>query len=191
MSKPSKEHWSAAKRVLRYIKGTLDHGLVFERSDDFQLIGYSDADWAGDLHSRKSTSGYIFKLGECMISWKSHKQPVVALSTTEAEYIALCTATQEGVWLRHLLESVGQGQNGPTRILEDNQGAVYLSKNPRDHPRTKHIDIKYHYVRDTVNENIMNIIKCDTKDMVADIFTKSLPRPAFQKHRAAMSVGPC
>ena len=126
-----------------------------------------------------------------MISWKSQKQSVVALSTTEAEYIALCTATQEGVWLRLLLENVGQEQNGPTTIYEDNQGAICLSKNPRDHSRTKPIDKKYHFVRDTMSRNIVDVIRCESKRMLADVFTKGLPKPAFEKHRATMRVGPC
>ena len=191
MSKPSKDHWGGAKRVLRYLKGTINLGLTFKRSSDFQLVGYSDADWAGDVDSRKSTSGYIFKIGDCMISWKSQKQSIVALSTTEAEYTALCSATQESVWLRRLLESINQRQNGSTTIFEDNQGAIYLSKNPRDHARTKHIDIKYHYTRDAVQRNIVNIARCDTKQMLADIFTKGLPKAAFCKHREAMKLGPC
>ena len=97
MAKPNNEHWSAAKRVLRYLKGTLDVGIVYRKSDNFELVGYSDADWAGCVDSRKSTSGYVFMLGGNVISWTSKKQPGVALSTTEAEYIALCLATQEAM----------------------------------------------------------------------------------------------
>ena len=93
MSRPNKVHWVAAKRVLRYVKGTLDLGLKFERSNKFELVGYSDADWAGDVDTRKSTSGYVFMLGKAIVSWASKKQSVVALSTTEAEYAALCSAT--------------------------------------------------------------------------------------------------
>ena len=191
MAKPSSEHWVAAKRVLRYIKGTVNVGLVFRKSDKFDLVGYSDADWAGDVDSRKSTSGYVFMLGNSVISWTSKKQPVVALSTTEAEYIALCLATQEAVWLRRLLASVGQNQKESTKIFEDNQGTIHISKNPRHHPRTKHIDIKYHYVRESVQKNVINVVHCDTNRMVADTFTKGLPKPAFEKHRASMNVGPC
>ena len=188
MSKPNKEHWAAAKRVLRYIKGTLQFGLYFERSDNFELIGYSDADWAGDVDTRKSTSGYIFMLGKATVAWASKKQSVVALSTTEAEYIALCSATQEAVWLRRLLQSLREGQARPTTIFEDNRGAISLSKNPKDHTRTKHIDIKYHYVRDAVQNNEIDIQPCETKQMIADNLTKGLPKPAFEKHRNAMNV---
>ena len=100
MANPNKEHWTGVKRVLRYVKGTSNYGLVYRYSDEFTLTGYSDADWAGDEATRKSMSGYIFKLGECAISWGSKKQSVVALSTTEAEYITLSLACKEAVWLR-------------------------------------------------------------------------------------------
>ena len=125
---------------VRYIKGTLNFGLRFEACApaDFRLHGYSDADWAGCGETRKSTSGQIFKLGKCAISWRSRKQSIVALSTTEAEYVALCEASQEAVWLRRLLGDIGFTQNTPTVVFEDNQGAIALSQNPKDHSHTKH-----------------------------------------------------
>ena len=127
-------------------------------------------------------------LGKATVAWASKKQSVVALSTTEAEYIALCSATQEAVWLRRLLQSLREGQARPTTIFEDNRGAISLSKNPKDHTRTKHIDIKYHYVRDAVQNNEIDIQPCETKLMIADQLTKGLPKPAFEKHRNAMNV---
>ena len=126
-----------------------------------------------------------------MVAWASKKQSVVTLSTTEAEYIALCSATQEAVWLRRLLESLRQGQARPTTVHEDNRGAISLSKNPKDHARTKHIDIKYHYVRDAVQKNYINVEHCETKRMIADTLTKGLPKPAFEQHRNAMNIGAC
>ena len=189
MAKPNMERWSAAKRVLRYLKGTLDVGIIYRKSENFELVGYSDADWAGCKDSRKSTSGYVFMIGGNVISWTSKKQPVVALSTTEAEYIALCSATQEAIWLRRLLQSIGQAQNNPTTIYEDNQGEISMSKNSRHHSRTKHIDIKYHFVRETTLKNITHIVHCTTDEMVADTFTKGLPKPAFQKHRRSLNIG--
>ena len=191
MSRPNKEHWVAAKRLLRYVKGTLELGLKFERSNNFELVGYSDADWAGDVDTRKSTSGYVFMLGQAVVAWASKKQSVVALSTTEAEYIALCSATQEAVWLRRLLEGLQEGQARSTTIFEDNQGAICLSKNPKDHSRTKHIDIKYHYVRHAVQKEDIDVRHCETKRMIADTLTKGLPKPAFEKHRDAMNIGAC
>ena len=193
MVRPGKEHWSGVKRVLRYLKGTLDFGLRFEAStsENFRLQGYSDADWAGCAETRKSTSGQLFKVGNCSVSWRSRKQSIVTLSTTEAEYVALCDAAQEAVWLRRLLGDIGFVQNQPTLIHEDNQGAKCLSQNPKDHTRTKHIDIKYHYIREKVAEKHLAVQHCVTGDMTADTLTKGLPKPAFEKHRAGMGVHRC
>ena len=191
MGKPNKEHWIGVKRVLRYLKGTPRYGLVYRKSKDFKLVGYSDSDWAGCLESRKSTSGYVFLLGNSVISWASKKQPVVALSTTEAEYIALCLAAQEAVWLRRLLKSVQLEQKEATKICEDNQGAISISKNPRDTQRTKHIDIRFHFVRESIHKNVLTIEKCESRDQIADTLTKSLPRLAFEKLRNAMNISTC
>ena len=190
MKSPSAEHWSAVKRVLRYVKGTLHLGLRFTHSESFKLIGYSDSDWAGCIESRKSTSGLVFRVGSSTISWSSKKQSVVALSSTEAEYIALCSAAQETVWLRKLFADVDMAQPEPTTVYEDNQGAICLSKNPTNHSRTKHIDVKYHYIRGMVETGIMKVDYVSTGDMVADTLTKALPRPSFEKHRLAMGVEP-
>lgn len=130
-------------------------------------------------------------LGNAVISWASKKQSVVALSTTEAEYIALCSASQETVWLRRLLESVRVRQVGPTTVFEDNQGTIFLSKNPKDHSRTKHIDIKFHYVRQAVQKGEIDVRYCETKRMIADTLTKGLPKPAFEKHRGSMNIETC
>ena len=121
MKNPGKEHWIGIKRVLRYIQGILNFGLKFCGSDSFQLSGYSDADWADCVESRKSTSGQVFRLGDSIISWRSKKQPVVALSSTESEYIALCSPAQETVWMRNLLKDIGLKQADATMIYEDNQ----------------------------------------------------------------------
>ena len=190
MARPGPEHWTGVKRIFRYIKGTLDFGLKYVASDkgDLSLQGYSDADWAGDVSTRKSTSGYVFKLGGATISWKSKRQSVVALSSTEAEYVALSSAAQETVWLRHLLSSIGFEQSHPTILYEDNQGAIALSKNPKDHPRTKHIDIKYHYIRECMEKKEAQLIYCTTEDMLADILTKGLPKVRYQHLRSLLGV---
>ena len=193
MVSPGSEHWSGVKRVLRYVKGTLNYGLTFRSSDDFQLHGYSDADWAGCTDTRKSTSGQVFRLGDSTISWRSRKQSIVALSSTESEYVALCESAQEVVWLRNLLKDIGFKQEKPTStvVYEDNQGAIALSQNPKDHSRTKHIDIKFHYIREQISKGNVELQYCATADMLADTLTKGLPKPAFEKFRAGMGIHPC
>ena len=143
------------------MKGTVDFGLKFSCTDNEnpQVVGYSDADWAGDLDTRRSTSGYVYQIGQSRVSWCSKRQGTVAKSTTEAEYVALSQATQEAVWLRRLLSEIGYLTNTPTTVFEDNQGAIELSKNARFHNRTKHIDVAHHFVR----ERILNEIQCGEK----------------------------
>ena len=152
------------------------------------LLGYSDADWGGDLSTRKSTSGYLFKLCGGIVSWKTKKQPVIALSSTKAEYIALCSATQEAVWLRRLLESIGFAQQEPTTTYEDNQGAIALSKNTKNHAQTKHIDIRYHYIREAIEKNNIMLEYCPTEQQTADILTKGLAKERFQKLRSMKGI---
>ena len=135
-------HLTAAKR---YLKGTQDLTITYFKTQDDELVGYSDAHWAGDKDSRRSTSGHLFLLGEGAIVWSRKKQTSVGLSTVEAEYIALCLATQEAVWIRQLYNELGQTPSEPTLIMEYNQGAMAVAQNPVNHKRTKNIDIKYHY----------------------------------------------
>eukprot|EP00794_Sanderia_malayensis_P016556 gene16556-biopygen13988 len=189
MSKPSKEHWQGVKRILRYIKGTLDYGLIFDANNtELMLSGYADADWASDAQLRKSTSGYIFQLAGSTISWRSQKQSVVALSTTEAEYVSLSSASQEAIWLRRLLKDLLIDVSKPTTIHEDNQGAICLTKNTKAHSRAKHIDIKYHFIREKVQNKEIELTYCPTDKMIADIFTKALPRPKFEELRSLMGI---
>ena len=187
MSQPSENHWSGVKRILRYIKGTLNFGLKFTAGDGV-LRGYSDADWAGDFDTRRSTSGYAFKIGNATVSWSSKRQATVAKSTAEAEYVALSYATQEAVWLRQLLNDVGFGTNSPTIIFEDNNGAIDLSRNAKYHNRTKHIDISHHFVRERVKSKEIDVVHCPSKDMVADVLTKGIPRVQFYKLRDLLGV---
>ena len=159
----------------------MDCGFKFEAQDkgSIELHGYADADWAGDVETRKSYSGYLFQIDNATISWRTKKQTVIALSSTEAKYVSLCSATQETIWLRNLLESIGFKIHIPTTIYEANQGARALLKNPRRHPRTKHIDIKYHYVREATEKEDIELEYCPTDIMFADILTKALPRTRF------------
>jgi hypothetical protein len=182
-SKPTKTHWTALKRVLRYLKGTMKHGILYSQNESAVCVGFSDADWAGDINDRKSTSGYLFQMSGGAVTWKSQKQSCVALSTAEAEYIALSSATQESVWLRNLTSELGSPAETPTTIYEDNQSAIAMTKNPQFHGRAKHIDIKYHFIRENVNNGIIKLEYCPTEEMTADIFTKGLSREQFCKLR--------
>ena len=175
---PSINHWKAVKRIFRYLKGTINYELTYIKQNDIKLEGFADADWAGDIDSRRSTSGYIFKMNG-IISWKSSKQSCIALSTVEAEYVSLGEAAKEAKWLIKLLNQIKVKIELPITIFEDNQGTIKLAENPVFHKRTKHIDTRIHFVRNLIENNIINVEYCPTKDMVADILTKSLHYPAF------------
>jgi hypothetical protein len=192
MSNPSKEHWAGIKRILRYVKGTLNHGLKFTgNGDDHELYGYSDANWAGDVDTRRSVSGYVFKVANSTISWCSKKQATVAKSTTEAEYVSLSHASQEAIWMRRLLCDIGCKTDQPTLLYEDNQGAIEISKNPKFHNRTKHIDITFHFIRERISSNEIKVVYCPSDDMLADIMTKGLPKERFEKLRNMLNVCSC
>lgn len=182
------EHRTAAKRVLRYLKGTMDQGIIYGRRADgnILLLGYSDADWAGDRATRRSTTGYVFVLGGGAICWASKLQPTVALSTAEAEYMAVCSASQEALFQRQLLSDLDFPQQGPTTIYEDNTGAIALAENPVLHQRTKHIDIRYHFVRQHVELGNVALVHVASEDQLADLLTKPLPKPKVEHFRERM-----
>ena len=189
--KPTKSHWTALKRVLRYLKGTVNYGILYRRQQTPQkseFVGFSDADWAGDVSDRRSTSGYVFCMCGGAISWRSKKQDSVALSTAEAEYIALSSAAQESVWLRRLTTELGQVSSRPTTIYEDNQSAISMCKNPQYHGRAKHIDIRHHYIREQVSNKMIEVKYCPTDKMAADIFTKGLTREQFCRLREKIGI---
>lgn len=185
MSKPTKADLNMARHTLKYIKGTADLSLKFRKShSELKLVGFCDSDWGGS-EDRRSISGYAFMLDENgpLISWKSKKQPTVALSTCEAEYIALAAAAQEGKFLRQLFSEM----SGITEVLGtvtlhvDNQSAIALAKNPVYHQRSKHIDIKYHFVRCLVRDEIVKITYVPTECNIADVFTKPVCRAKLEK----------
>lgn len=187
---PTQRHWTGVKRILRYLKGTSDLGLHYTSSDVDGLVGYSDSDWAGDLDDRKSVSGYMFKLCGAPISWRSKKQTSVALSTAEAEYIALSGATQEAVWLRQLTSELRFKQTKPTVIYEDNQSAISLAQNAQFHGRMKHIDIRHHFVREKVSDGMIELKYCPSDQMLADMLTKGLSRTVFETLRKSAGIVP-
>lgn len=172
--KATKTHWTQLKRVLPYLKGISSYHLVYTRKDGAHpLVGYVDADWANDPDERKSTSGYIFEVYGNPVCWASKKQGVVALSTTEAEYIAAAQAVCEAMWLKKLFKDIGYVIKSTIPIYEDNQGCIFLCKHPEP-KRTKHIDVKYHYVREKVWSKQVELKYIPSKEQKADVFTKPL-----------------
>lgn len=178
LERPTVVHERAAKRILKYIKKTFNFGISYFNSNPDEMIAYSDADYAGDVDTRKSTSGFVFTLGRSVISWGSEKQKSVSLSTTESEYMAASQAVKELVWLKNIFCEI---LNYDLKIIlyMDNQSAIRLIKNPEFHKRSKHIDIRYHFIREKFNENLFELKYINTNDMLADMFTKALPAPKF------------
>jgi hypothetical protein len=192
MADPGQQHWTAVKRILRYLRGTADWTLTLGGAGGgaVELSGYCDADWAGDLDTRRSTTGYAFSLGRGTVSWCSKRQPTVALSSTEAEYMSASQAAREALWLRRLMADLGFGPVGATTIRCDNQGALALAKNPVHHQRTKHIDVQHHFIRELVEQGTVQLVYCATDDMVADVLTKPLPRDKHWRCCRALGLEP-
>ena len=196
-SSPTVRHWNSVLRVLRYLKGTIEYSIQYgpetkqpQGTMGPRLQGYCDADYAGDLVDRKSVTGHLFMLNKGPISWTSTKQRCVATSTTHSEYIALSEACKQGEWLRALLRELQRtellGENLATSIFSDNQACIALAKDPVANSRTKHIDVRYHYIRELVVEGKTAIDYCPTVDMTADILTKPLTLQGFQRCRTKL-----
>ena len=189
ISSPSTANVTAVKRIFRYLKSSTDYGLCFSNAkNDPKLEAYCDSNFAGDIDSRKSRSGFIFTLNGTAVTWSSTKQKTVALSTTEAEYISLCEAGKEAVWLRRLLSELKVDTSAPTKIYCDNSGSIKLASNPEFHRRTKHIDIKHHYIRQLLTSNVVTIEYISTEKNNADFLTKPLPVTSFSKFRSSIGL---
>jgi hypothetical protein len=188
MESPTIIHFKAAKRILRYIKGTIDFGLLYPSSNEFKLVGYSDSDWGGDVDDRKSTTGFVFYLGISAFTWSSKKQQIVTLSTREAEYVAATSSVCHAIWLRKLLKELHMPQEDAMAIFLDNKSALALAKNPVFHDRNKHIDTRYHFIRECIVKKEVQFKFVKTHDQVADIFTKPLKNGIFCKVRALLGV---
>ena len=198
---------TAARHILRYLKHTLDLELRLVKKASPELKGYSDSDFGGDVDNSRSTSGYVFLINGGAVSWKSQQQSLVAESTLEAEYTAMSSASSECIWLQGLLDEIMDNFNGSmassngsndnkkiciserfSTILADNQGAIAVAHNPGMNKRSKHIRIRYHRVRDLVENEEVKFEYCPTSEMVADCLTKSLPRPTHEQHRKALGL---
>ena len=186
MSNPGKKHWEAVKGVMRYLNGTKELCICFG-SREACVLGYTDADYAGDMDKRRSTSGYVFIFTGGAVSWRSRLQNCTSMSTTEAEYIAASEACKEAIWLARLVGDLGISVEVPT-LHCDSQSAIMLAKNPVFHAKTKHIDVKYHFIRDVLEDKHMELVKVHTDDNPADLLTKGLASERFAHCRALMGV---
>jgi hypothetical protein len=188
---PAPEHWTALKRVFRYLKGSIGHKLTYGRDPNAStdLTRYTDSDWASNVH-RKSISGYVFTIAGGAVAWSSKKQSRVALSTAEAEYVAATHAIKQLLWHRNLFKELGLPQPGTSILLSDNQAAISISHNPEFHARTKHIDIDLHFIRDYVQDGTAKLEYVPSAENLADIFTKALPRPLHESMIDGIGVLP-
>lgn len=188
MENPTEVHLLAAKRIFRYLKGTADFGILCKNGRESSLIGFSDSDYAGDLDDRKSTSGFVFMMNSGAVTWSSKKQQIVTLSTTEAEFVAAASSSCQAIWLRRILEVLHNQQQGPILIYCDNISVIKLSKNPVLHGRSKHIDVRYHFLRDLCKDGVIDLVFCKSENQIADILSKPLKPAVFMKLQSLLGV---
>lgn len=174
LEKPNKIHWNAVKRIFKYLKGTTKYGIHYLTQQNNHIKPFSDADYAGDTETRKSTTGFVLKLGDSAIAWGSTRQRTVALSTTEAEYIAASQTIKEIIWMKSLINDLVLFKNITTTLYVDNLSAIKLIKNPEFHRRSKHIDVRYHFIRDKFKEKEFLLQHIASEDQQADLLTKPL-----------------
>ncbi|KAL5564064.1 hypothetical protein UlMin_033811 [Ulmus minor] len=188
MQSPLDQHWKAVKRILRYLKGTTDEGILMQGSKVLSLTGFCDADWGNDLCDRRSTTGYCIYLGRNVISWCSKKQHVVSRSSTEAEYRSLANATSEILWLQSLLSELKVHFRYPPTLWCDNMSTISLSANPVLHSRTKHMELDLYFVREKVIAKELEVNHVPSIDQVADVFTKPLSAQFFNRLKGKLTV---
>jgi hypothetical protein len=185
---PLLSHWQAVKRIFKYLKGTVDYGLLYEVNyQPGKFVAYSDADYAGDVKTRRSRTGILCMYSGGAITWTSQKQKSVVLSTTEAEYVAASEATKEIIWLARLFCEISVLHDIPT-LFVDNASAIKLMKNPEFHKRTKHKEIRHHFVREKFHEKVMNVEHVESQNQVADILTKPLAKISFERLRLSSGL---
>ncbi|KAL1222467.1 Retrovirus-related Pol polyprotein from transposon RE1 [Cardamine amara subsp. amara] len=186
-AKPKMSHLLAVKRIIKYVKGTVNLGIYFTKDTTKELMGFCDADWAGSLDDRRSTSGRCFFMGNNLISWHSKKQNSVSLSTAEAEYIALGSCCTQLMWMKQMATDYGMTSDS-ILIYCDNESAINIAKNPVQHSRTKHIDIRHHFIRELVKEKLIVVDHVSTEFQLANLFTKPLDFNRFVSLRKAIGV---
>jgi hypothetical protein len=188
MHNPMDDHMQALRRILRYVKGTSQYGLHLYPSSTTSLISYTDADWGGCPDTRRSTSGYCVFLGDNLLSWSSKRQTTLSRSSAEAEYRGVANVVSESCWLRNLLLELRCPVYKATMVYCDNVSAIYLSGNPVQHQRTKHIEMDIHFVREKVARGQVRVLHVPSRYQIADIFTKGLPLVLFQDFRDSLSI---
>ncbi|XP_019435947.1 PREDICTED: uncharacterized protein LOC109342413 [Lupinus angustifolius] len=179
LDKPTNYHYSATIRILKYLKGSISNGIFFSVTNNMQLKGYSDSNWAACLDTRRSTSGYCFFLRQSLVSWKSKKQKSVSRSCTEAEYRAMALASCEAQWLVSLLANLGLAHPQSVQLYCDNQSAMHIATNHVYHERTKHIEVDCHFIRERVQSKVIHLLLVSSSSQIADIFTKPLSPSLF------------
>jgi hypothetical protein len=187
-SAPKETHLKEVKIIFIYLQGTLELGLWYPKYKDFNLTAYTDADWVSSIDDRKSTSGGVFFLGKSRVAWSSKKQTSTSLSTAEEEYIDVAACCTQVLWMKQTLEVLQIKYNNPININCDNTSVVSISKNSFIYSKTKHILIKYHFLRDQVTQKIVKIVYVDTKEQIAYIFTKPFHRSTFENLRQKLGV---
>jgi hypothetical protein len=188
MHDPREPHLTAMKSIMRYLQGTPDYGLLLRHSSGSDLIVYMDADWAGCLDTHRSTSGYVVFLGHNLVSWSAKRQTIVSHSSGEAEYRTVANGVAEATWLRQLLHELQTPLSRSTLIYCDNINAVYLSTNPVQHQRTKHVEIDLHFIREKVAIGHVRVLHVPTISQFTDIFTKELSFSVFNEFRSSLNI---
>lgn len=182
-------HWNAVKRIFKYLKDTKDYGLYYKNTNQSsEVTGYSDADYANDPDSRRSVTGYVFIKSGAAITWSSQRQQTVALSTTEAEFMAACAATKEAMWIKQFLSDIGEYQQDTLCLNLDNQSAISVIKNVNFHKRCKHIEVKYYFIKEKYQQKIIFLKYVTSENQYADILTKALSKDKFNSLRFKLGM---
>ena len=188
MQNPTQLHVNACKHIFRYLQGTLDARITYDGGKNSGLIGYSDADWGENRDNRQSTTGYVFLMADGAVTWALQMQKTVAQSSMEAEYMALSEVRSEIAWLTTLQWEIGYGSKGPVPLVADNQGGIFLAVNPAHDRQLKHIDIRYHFICEYIEEGCVNIVYVSTDKMIADTLTKPLGTTKFEEFRSQLGI---